>query len=436
MSNLDTAKPPPHFKKEGDYHRLIVDGKPFLIIGGEIAPSTSSSAASMARKWQDIKTLGLNTVLLAVTWEVFEPKEGEFNTDLVASLVAQAREAGIRVILHVSWYGSMKGGCAQLPTPMISLFGPDFTTAEKTAFAEFVQQVETADSDYDTILMLQIGSEVGYSNCSRDRCDAALTAFEKKVPDEYLDFLVQSGSMLCTANSHAWEEFADDSEDLASLEAPCTYIDLYAPRMFHPKYDEICEIWGSGANQALLVQAHGRCEDDIRLIWSAFGSHGATGVVFSRIEDLRIWNPESHTIQHANLLRQAGPFLLDAQDQDQPHIGIAYNGWDPEELHFTSGEFDITASGRMTRHMYGLAISQGNGKLLLFGHKFELEAESLNDDVVSTHILSCRELKVNEQGRLQVGRTFNAYDTNGANFAMMREDAPMIAELQFYGIKN
>lgn len=113
MSNLDTAKPPPHFKKEGDYHRLIVDGKPFLIIGGEIAPSTSSSAASMARKWQDIKTLGLNTVLLAVTWEVFEPKEGEFNTDLVASLVAQAREAGIRVILHVSWYGSMKGGCAQ-----------------------------------------------------------------------------------------------------------------------------------------------------------------------------------------------------------------------------------------------------------------------------------------------------------------------------------
>lgn len=104
-----------------------------------------------------------------------------------------------------------------VPTPMISLFGPDFTTAEKTAFAEFVQQVETADSDYDTILMLQIGSEVGYSNCSRDRCDAALTAFEKKVPDEYLDFLVQSGSMLCTANSHAWEEFADDSEGTDQL---------------------------------------------------------------------------------------------------------------------------------------------------------------------------------------------------------------------------
>ncbi|EXF75571.1 hypothetical protein CFIO01_06307 [Colletotrichum fioriniae PJ7] len=428
MSNLDTAKPPPHFKKEGDYHRLIFDGKPFLIIGGEIAPSTSSSAASMARKWQDIKTLGLNTVLPPSPGRSLSRKKAS-STQTWSQILLLKRERqeselysleqGLADILPTE-EGSIDAWVL-VPTAMISLFGPDFTTAEKTAFAEFVQQVETADPDYDTTLMLQIGSEIGYSNCSRDRCDAVLTA-------------------------HAWEEFADDSEGtdqllttyhvashiktlakiakkaylvpvivnaaheasegkryggplpktlhLWKLFAPC--IDLYAPRMFHPKYDEICETWGSGANQALLVQAHGRCEDDIRLIWSAFGSHGATGVVFSRIEDWGIWNPESHTIQHVNLLRQAGPFLLDAQDQDQPHIGIAYNGWDPEELHFTSGEFDITTSGRMTRHMYGLAISQGNGKLLLFGHKFELEAESLNDDVVSTHILSCRELKVNE----------------------------------------
>ncbi|KAK1635738.1 glycoside hydrolase superfamily [Colletotrichum phormii] len=517
MSDFNTAKPPPHFKKEGVFHRLIVDEKAFLILGREVTPSASSSAAYMARQWQDIKNLGLNTVLLAVTWEVFEPKEGRFDRDLVANLIAQARGVGIRVI--ISWFGSLKGDVSSytpqwikmdpvrfpkmrynidawltVPTPTVSLFGPQLVIAEKTAFAEFVQQVKAADPDYDTILMLQIGSEIGYLDWSRDVCDAALATFDKGVPADYLDFLVQSGSVLCSAESHAWEEFASTSlgtDELfttyhvashinalakiakeaypvpiivnAALEqaegrkhggplpetlhlwklfAPC--IDLYAPRLLDNNYNETCETWGSGSDQPLLVQAHGQWDTASCQLWSAFGSHYAIGIVFSKIQDMS--KRHESIIEHSTLLRQAAPFLLDAQDQGHPHIGFTNahdtRPWllDPGPLHLISGEFEITLKNSFCLAawgiMYGLAISQGNGKLLLFGRNFEVKAMSRSDDVASTRILSLHEVEVDEQGRLQVQRTFNADETNGSRIARMSPEAPMIAELQFYCIKK
>ncbi|KXH52137.1 DNA recombination protein [Colletotrichum nymphaeae SA-01] len=607
MPNPDNAKAPPRFKKEGDYHRLIVDGKPFLILGVEVLPSTSSSAAYMARKWQDIKALGLNTVLLAVTWEVFEPKEGQFNRNLVASLVAQAREAGIRVI--ISWFGSMKGdfddgksfhlrlhlsilskplhpqalmllnmpmsrffclvfqyssvlsefssgpcrfglvlkvsagqrptdwiktdparfpkmrvakcqmadetddddehasrhkaknndrnnenpengtdAWVAVPTTVVSLFGPELIAAEKTAFTEFVQQIKAADAGYDTILMLQIGSEIGYFKWSRDVCDAALSAFDNGVPADYLEFLVRSGSVLSVAAVHAWEEFADGPEatdelfttyhmashinslakiakeiysvpvivnadlepvrgkkhggpgpetlHLWKLFAP--YIDIYARQKIHDDYNKNCKIWGSGANQALLVQAHGECNDNIRLLWSAFGTHGAIGIVLFNIEDSEIRSPESHILQLVTFFRQAVPFLLNAQDQGQPHIGIAAHICNGNRIiHFTSGEFDIKIIMGINQHMgYGLAIDQGNGKLLLFGEDIYIKAKSRNDDVLFTRVLSFRELEIDEQGALQIRRTFNADETGGSKGASILSETPMIAEVQFYGIKN
>ncbi|KAG7039639.1 glycoside hydrolase [Colletotrichum scovillei] len=478
MPNPDNAKAPPRFKKEGDYHRLIVDGKPFLILGVEVLPSASSSAAYMARKWQDIKALGLNTVQLAVTWEVFEPKEGQFNRDLVASLVAQAREAGIR---------NGTDAWVAVPTTVVSLFGPELIAAEKTAFTEFVQQIKAADAGYDTILMLQIGSEIGYFKWSRDVCDAALAEFDKGVPADYLEFLVRSGSVLSVAAVHAWEEFADGPEatdelfttyhmashinflakiakeiysvpvivnadleqvrgkkhggprpetlHLWKLFAP--YIDLYAPQKIHDDYNKNCKTWGSGANQALLVQAHGECNDNIRLVWSAFGTHGAIGVILLSIEDSEIRNPESYILQLVTFFRQAVPFLLNAQDHGQPHIGIAAHICNGTQIvHFTS-EFDIKIIMGINQHMgYGLAIDQGNGKLLLFGEDIYIKAKSRNDDVLFTRVLSFRELEIDEQGALQIRRTFNADETGGSKGASIPSETPMIAEVQFYGIKN
>ena len=63
----------PHLEKHGDTQQLVVDGKPFLILGGELGNSSASSAEYMKPHWPRLKAMHLNTVLAPVYWELIEP---------------------------------------------------------------------------------------------------------------------------------------------------------------------------------------------------------------------------------------------------------------------------------------------------------------------------------------------------------------------------
>ncbi|HET9475498.1 MAG TPA: hypothetical protein VFO82_16470, partial [Steroidobacteraceae bacterium] len=69
----------PHLEKQGTTQQLIVDGKPFLILGGELGNSSASSAQYMKPHWPRLKAMNLNTVLAPVYWELIEPTEGTFD---------------------------------------------------------------------------------------------------------------------------------------------------------------------------------------------------------------------------------------------------------------------------------------------------------------------------------------------------------------------
>ena len=56
----------PHLAKNGRATQLLVDGKPFLILGGELHNSSSSSVEYMQAVWPRLTALHLNTVLLPV----------------------------------------------------------------------------------------------------------------------------------------------------------------------------------------------------------------------------------------------------------------------------------------------------------------------------------------------------------------------------------
>ena len=60
--------PPPHLEKHGDTRQLVVDGKPFLILGGELGNSSASSAEYMQAHWPRLKAMHLKTVLAQVYW--------------------------------------------------------------------------------------------------------------------------------------------------------------------------------------------------------------------------------------------------------------------------------------------------------------------------------------------------------------------------------
>ncbi|MFP5249428.1 MAG: glycoside hydrolase family 42, partial [Acidobacteriota bacterium] len=64
----------PHLETRGHATQLIVDGKPFLILGGELHNSSSSSVAYMKPIWPRLAALHLNTVALPVAGETIEPE--------------------------------------------------------------------------------------------------------------------------------------------------------------------------------------------------------------------------------------------------------------------------------------------------------------------------------------------------------------------------
>ena len=52
----------PYLRKKGTAMQLIVDGEPFVMLGGELHNSSSSSLTYMEPIWLCLTSLGLNTV--------------------------------------------------------------------------------------------------------------------------------------------------------------------------------------------------------------------------------------------------------------------------------------------------------------------------------------------------------------------------------------
>ena len=68
--------------KSGEF-QLIVKGKPFLMLGGELGNSATADAEQMKSIWPKLQQMHLNTVLAPVYWELMEPQEGKFDFTLV-----------------------------------------------------------------------------------------------------------------------------------------------------------------------------------------------------------------------------------------------------------------------------------------------------------------------------------------------------------------
>jgi len=102
------APAPPHLEKRGHAIQLIVDGKPFLMLSGELHNSSSSSLDYMKPIWPKLADMGLNSVVTPLSWELIEPTEGKYDFTLVDGLLRQARAAHMRIVFL--WLASWKNG--------------------------------------------------------------------------------------------------------------------------------------------------------------------------------------------------------------------------------------------------------------------------------------------------------------------------------------
>jgi beta-galactosidase GanA len=197
----------PHLEKRGSVTQLIVDGKPFLILGAELHNSSSSNLSYMAPIWPKLKAIPLNTVLTPLSWELIESREGQYDFSLVDGLLKQAREQQLKVVFL--WLASWKNGMSSYapvwvkddaarfsrviergqPVEVLSTFGGETLKADSTAFAALMRYIKEVDSADHTVLMMQVENEVGVLGASRDQSPAANKAFVSAVPEQLLRYL-------------------------------------------------------------------------------------------------------------------------------------------------------------------------------------------------------------------------------------------------------
>jgi hypothetical protein len=240
----------PHLERQGSAAHLVVNGKPFLLISGELHNSTCGGFEYMRPVWKRLAEKHLNSVIATVSWELIEPTEGKFDFALVDSMIAGARKANLKLVLI--WFASFKNaGSVYIPSwvkknyikyprvkdefgkplEILSTFGKASSDADANAFAALMRHLKETDAQEQTVVMMQVENEMGVldnlsetpGNARRDFCDAANEAYNSNVPKKLTDYLVEHKENLfpelykvCEENgfktSGTWEQVFGKSE--------------------------------------------------------------------------------------------------------------------------------------------------------------------------------------------------------------------------------
>jgi len=212
----------PYLQKQGTATQLIVDGKPFLVLGGELANSSSSNLSYMEPIWARLTEQKLNTVLAPVSWELIEPQEGKFDFALVDGLIAAARKNNLKLVFL--WFGSWKNTYSSYipewvkrdterfprvllkdgrPTERLTPLSASNRDADAKAFAALMKRIKAVDT-YHTVVMIQVENELGVIPEARDYSPAANTAINAPVPAALLNYMQQHADALEPELREAW----------------------------------------------------------------------------------------------------------------------------------------------------------------------------------------------------------------------------------------
>ena len=245
----------PRLERSGPTHaRLVVDGAPFLAIGGELHNSSSSDAEYMRAVWERLDDAGFNSVIATVGWDQVEPIEGRFDFTVVDGLVAGARSAGLRLILI--WFGAFKNASStyapswvradrerfpravlgeprmptpfsyegSMPRPVLSVFSEELREADSSAYRAFMSHLAATDEKH-TVIMVQVENEVGLLGSARDRSPVALEAWNAPVPPELrralreapdtFDAAVRQALRPAEERSGTWAELFGDGDPVS-----------------------------------------------------------------------------------------------------------------------------------------------------------------------------------------------------------------------------
>jgi beta-galactosidase GanA len=237
--SLSFAQQMPALVKQNGRFALIVDGRPFLILGAQINNS-SAWPAVLPEVWPTLAATHVNTVEAPVYWEQFEPKPGQFDYSCVDALIQGAREHSLRLVLL--WFGTWKNGQMHYvpewvkrdpehyprmrnrrgdATDVLSANSTANRDADKKAFAALMRHIKETDGTQHTVMLMQVENESGAIGTVRDFSSEAEKEFRGQVPNDLLSALHK--------RSGTWQEvFGADSDETFQAYYQARYINAVA----------------------------------------------------------------------------------------------------------------------------------------------------------------------------------------------------------------
>ena len=212
-------------------HALMVDGKPFLILGGQ-AHNSSAWPGMMPQVWSAVDKLHANTLEVPIYWENIEPEQGRFNFSLIDTLLLQAKQHNKKLVLL--WFATWKNGsnhympkwmkqdAAKYPN-IIGVKGqsvdspsPHATAtleADIKAFEAVMGHLKNADKQH-TVIMVQVENEPGSWDTIRDYSPMAQKAFGEQVPASLLKPEILKELKHGNINKGTWRQvFGEDADE-------------------------------------------------------------------------------------------------------------------------------------------------------------------------------------------------------------------------------
>lgn len=247
----------PAISKSAAGGQLIVDGKPYLILGGELGNSSVGTAAEADTILPRIAQMHVNTVLMPVAWEQIEPTESNFDFSILDHWIDVAREQHLHLV--VLWFGSWKNAFSNYAPAwvkedtqrfpravstdgteleILSTLGAETLKSDSRAFSELMKHIRATDQDRQTVLMVQVENEVGYLGRGRDRSEAANRLFRGLVPVELIrkldssrnDFSPELRAHFNPAGATWAEVFGDAADEVFMAWNYARYIEAVAAK--------------------------------------------------------------------------------------------------------------------------------------------------------------------------------------------------------------
>ncbi len=220
--SLALCAQPCHLERHGSATQFVVDGQPFLVLGGELGNSSATCAADIERIFPQLQRMGLNTVLVPAYWDLTEPTEGTFDFSLTDKVISTAQACDLKVIFL--WFGAWKNSmscytpswfkgdykrfpraqtAAGKPLEIASVFSDNVLAADKRAFSAWLQHIASVDSN-GTVIMIQIENEIGMLEDARDYSPVATKAFNSAVPAALTSYLTANKKTLHPQMAEKW----------------------------------------------------------------------------------------------------------------------------------------------------------------------------------------------------------------------------------------